>query len=622
MRDVLNIPIIDPESLDATSFTWLNYITMGDEEILKEQIEKESPTNFWLNTLKISLNDSRVLIKLVTLLKSKTFGGLADINDSMEETLVAALIYVGKYDQAYAVFKDLLSNKKETNYALILEVCLCLNHSIPLEVLQKIHEEQGKSLYQKIIPHLLSLKLNINYIHKWNNILVSNGDFPKASSAPMNPIFKTMIESENFRSFDNCLRSVAKHLKNHSGWIDKETSRYISKLIICSTSQQPKLHSLVSLYGVESFPKEFYFSLYARTRIDPTFLNFLLGQIGIDKNDPDLIEANVKSLSQAGDMQKFWNYIEKHADKIQSPKILIRMLSMHLKESRTLRKSFDFAIHILETYPNYKHSVVNTFILQRVNKTQCEFGLVESILEFERYLKENGYFDDKIQNSFIYADLRLLRIRSALERIQLLLSNPESFIDSSTIRNTQLILSRRFRRIPEDFLEEDEIPAHFIVKTVLRMQKHNKDCTMSTWNSILLQAVKAFTNTASEQFLLEVADHISLKSKLNLNPANPCHPLMQVFNDQLITQIIINGFLEPKRPWCGLETLVKLQAKGIFISKSHVKLQILKLMRRAGLTISEKQQLLKKDDSTVIPSTELDYEVVLGRINELQAKMM
>lgn len=616
LRDILKFPVMSPESLDEVSFAWMDYFTMGDEGTLFKQMEIEKPEIFWMKTIRVAISDEGLLRKIIGLLSQRSTENSMKFDGPISETLMASLLYVGKYEQAFHVYTNILTYSNNIQWDIILNVALALETDGPLRVLEAIHKEQGRNLYSLIIPNLKSLDLKENYIHSWNNKLIRLGDFPKSSSAPMNVIFQGMIETSNLQSFGNCLKNIAKHLEAPAEWLDAETSRLITNYIILSKDQESTFKTIMGLFGATAFQKQFYITLLHQSKIPTKTLTTFSGKAGIPQDDIRFREAKCKRLLDENP-EEFWRYTSELIEKVPPLRISLHILSLYLRDFNNLPKAFDFAVHLLTKYPFYQNLIAKTFIIESTSKLEAAGMSNDLILEFEKALKNEDAIDDKIQNYLIFSSLKLSYFRCAIERIELLLSNPVSVFETSTIENASRMLSRCSVRIPMDFAEAGESPNHYIMRLILRMHQHSESISEVTLNRILRRIVMNLEHEESEKFCLEVAEYVKSETRLNFDSSNARHPLRLVFDDNLITQILIRGFKNSDAPWSGLETLSKLQYEGVYIPKNLLKKHVIRTFRAHGLPNSERTKI----DPRKQMSTNLSIGVIVSKINEIEQRM-
>lgn len=613
LRDVLNFPVISPESLEGTSFAWMEYIAIGEEQSLLEQVEQEDMNGFWLKSIRIAISDDTILKNMIPVLKRKNLIDSSKISIPVEETLVASLLYAGKFDHAFLVFKVLLSKKIDLDWRPILNVCLSLENSDPLRVLENMYRHHGGSMYTTIISHLQDLKVKETYIHTWNNRLVSIGDFPKQSSKPMNKVFKTMLETSNTRSLEHCLKSIAGQVKTPPSWLDFESSKYISQYIIESKDQTSTLQSVVDLFGPATFRKPFWITLYYRTNVNTNLLKTMILKAGLTSNDQQFIEAHCSRLIKEGP-DKFWAFANSTVEEYNSPLLSLQILTMYVEQSQDLNKAYDFAIHLLSQYTNYTEKIIKTFVLGCTARLEGTYNSNKILLQFQDYLTKRGMMSDRAQNLFIYSDLKLSYIRSAIQRIEKMLANPDSVIDKGTLDHCYKILSsnRHLRNLP---VQDGESPVHYLLKLSLRMHKHCDEVSKLAWNSLLKKVATSFDITDTENFCKEVIDHVNRKSDLNFSSSNIKHPLRQIFDKRLIAKIILQGFKDPDAPWNGVALLSRLQSNGVYVPKNLVKKHVVELLKDNGLPNSEKKLYGHRKPLT---NANVSLELILDKINEIE----
>lgn len=620
MRDILKVPVVTPESLDRVSFAWLDYFAENDELNLQNNIKSETPEEFWMKTIRVAISDQQIMPQIVGFIRRNLKKTPFHVPESIGEILVSSLIYSGHYKHAFNVYKDLLSYKENVNWNLILDVCLVLPDGSPLRVFETIHRDRNEGLYLKIISHLKHLKLKEQYIHSWNNKLVLLGDFPKDSSAPMNPVFNSMVETNNFRSFENCLKHMVRHLKREDipHWLDDETSKYIAMCVKNAKDPASKVSHFISLYTPGSFKAQFFATLLHQTKIPSKKIMKLVSRAKIPENNTAIIEGKCKRLADS-DPQAFWAYTDKNVEQLPPLKISVQILSLYLQNSDKLINAMNFAEDLILKYPEYTFKLARAFIMGVTNKAIETKHLAhhQLIAEFEIFLRKEKLMSDEIENYLVFSELKLRHFESALMRIERLLAKPNAIIERGTIENTGRILSKNSRKLPRTFTAHGESQDHYIMRLILRMNNKCDEVSPQTWNVFLKQIIKNFDHTEVEKFCLEVIDCVKSQTELNFNSANAGHPLRLIFDDKLITSIMLHGLKDPLEPWSGLATLSKLQAKGVYIPMNLMKKRIIEVFRTSGLPNSDK----KKVNSKVLITSNLGIDLILQKINEIEQSM-
>ncbi|CCH42520.1 hypothetical protein BN7_2064 [Wickerhamomyces ciferrii] len=625
-RDVLNFPLFTADEIDKVSGVWIRYFGSGDEYDLITQLkEVRSINDFWLMTVKISLTDSLFMDKLITIIKSgsiETFIQQSSI--PLSETLVASLINAQRFDTAYYVFRDLLKHSKAVNWEPIFNVCLVSENSHSLKTLMLIHGEVENNFYKRLIPHLFKLKLKDHYIHKWSSVLISYNDFPKDSSAPLNPVFKSILETSNLRSLDNCIPKLAKSIENPEKWLDQETIKLFSQYIIVSKDSEGKLSKVLNTFGTQVFEvEEFWLPFFYKTNIQTSTLKTFMKKCNIDSSRSQNISEALDHRLFKEDPDKFLEAFNSKLDGKASLATFgdsLKLLKIHLQKSDNFEMAYEFAIHMIEKFPRYSEITASTYLTECMKFYKGDQKLRETLLKFENFILENKLLENhsKITGALIYMNLKLSRFGRAIEDIKTLISSDQK-IDQRTIHHSYETLKRNHRNIPNELIDKDVSNTNeFILKLVIKMSAKCPNISPITYNILLRDIVWVFNHQDSKLILNEIVDFLKTRQTSNISSNNEAHILKKIFDKELISDIIKKGFRNPKEPWCGITVIKELQEKGVHIEYSRVKRECLNYLDSLSLVTTDRAQNKVpwiKPSIGALPA--VDHNLFMSKVNEM-----
>jgi hypothetical protein len=590
LRDVLGFKFANGEQLEDVKHTWLSYVSMSDVDMLSDGVKEYGDVrDFWCLSIRLANGSPLIMNALIQLWRDPSMNTSLQMPIDTPELLVASLIYHEKFDSADRIFDSLLTHT-EINWKPIVDVSMALDSTKPLDLLTKLYSKAPKKqIYTTIMPHLRSMGLQESYLNRWNNILISMGDFPKESSLPMDVELRSMLDGLNMRSFKNCLNSLAK-LERPEDWLQVSTMKLLCEYILKSEDQQDALISVLkSTTPIKQ--RSFWRSLYTHSNIPFTALDDQLRRVGISPAHSSLTQARLKRSSKTT-TDHFWDIVASESRPIvinqSSASIVIATV-----RSSTLEKALDLALHLLSVDHSNKSQISRSFIVESTKEMLEKEERSDVLDRFERFLHDNGMMKDKIQNYFIYSDLSLGKINSAVSRLEFLLSS-NGHIDVKTVDHVLKYLTKMRQMGPRSFISDSGMSQR-VFNLTLRAVDQCEKIPDKTWNKILLETGEHYEMEMISEFFLKTVDMIKRKSYPNIPSMNPQHPLRQVFSDELTYKILDWGFMKnPENPWSGFELIKALEARGVYFQQNLVKKHLVKLTKILHKVPQDSQKIPKR----------------------------
>lgn len=590
LRDVLNFKFVDADTMEMVRHCWLDFVSMNDDvESVKEGLEGiDESRDFWCASIRLANGTPSVMSALFRVWSDISLREQLQQPSDLPELLIASLIYHEKYDMAHHIFSKILQMDDDINWRPIVDVSVSLDSPKPLEFLAllcSMRPAASTPLYPQIIPHLRSLGLQETHLNRWNNALVSMGDFPQDSSTQMDLELKSQLETCNIRSFTNCLRHLSKFEVGPS-WLQRTTAQIFVQYISSSKDQLDALKLVLQTCQIKNFHNVgFWIPLYSSTMIPFNVLDQRIQQTGLSHEHAAISQAKLKrSCKETGKSDEFWKMMaeESRADVIkQSSSSIISAII----QSSTLQKAYDMAIHLITVNPNQKLAICRAFItdvtkalMQKQSEVEGNLMDTSILSDFERYLLDNSLMNDRIANYYIFADLTFGDHESVKHRITQLLAAKDAFIDVRTVdRLLKFLESIRRSKLYDEVLYESMFD--ITVKALTQCRTQNEIPTR-TWTRILMEVGERYDMDMIHMFFVSTAQLVKSSTELNIHPSNKGHPLRQVFTDRLAYTILDWGFIKsPDDPWSGFELIKALEGEGVYFQENLLKKHLLKLTR-------------------------------------------
>lgn len=577
LRDVLGFKYTDPDTVELVRHSWLDFVTMNEDVgALQEGLHDcGDEDKFWSTSIRIANSSPMVMKALVEIWGDDVRRAELPVPNDLLETLIASLMYHENFEMSSKLVSRCLNNEKAINWKPMVDVAISFHNPTPLEFLAKIWSSNtSPDIYLQVMPHLRSLGLKEPYLNRWNNSLVGIGAFPRDSSMPLNVELKSQLDTANLRSFQNCLKNLAKYEKDPH-WLKNPTSLLFLRYILESKDQLDALKTALDSCHVDSFNMSFWKTLYIYSSIPFDELDQRLRQTKFSPENTTIVTAKLRRTSKEKPAE-FWTMLasESRADVIGKSYLPILVATI---QCSTLEKAMDLALHVLSLDSvNNKFEICKAFIVESTKVIKDDPKRIEQSMvldQFEEFLKENMLMNDELENYFIFSDLSLKHYDSAVERLEMMIESKRT-IDVRTLDHLLKVLSwMRKTHKREDIIEN-------MFRATVSALEQCKEIPSKTWNGILMEVGEHYDMAMIRTFLLRTTELVSAQCHLNIHPSNPNHPLRQVFNDKLTYSILDWGFIkEPENPWAGLDLIRELETKGIYFQENLIKKHLLKLTR-------------------------------------------
>ncbi|ONH67353.1 hypothetical protein BON22_2803 [Cyberlindnera fabianii] len=615
LRDVLKIKQMDHTTLNSIQHAWLLFVSVNDLSDLKDVVSQHDPAEVWRGSIRLANASPMILNGLVNIWKSEETRNELNMLPDTPELLVGSLIYHQKYDTAFSVFETLLKDEKDVHWAPIIDVCIALENTEGMKILSRIYDcYSQKKLHSEVLRHLRELKLREPYINQWNNVFVAAGDFPQESSEYLNQEFESMLESSNLRSMKNCIKNLAGY-KKPAGWLRPSTEKILVRYITQSKEQVECLLETLRSFGARNFTLEFWKDVYALSTVPTTMLDHRLKLVDIDINHPTISASRIKRLSNEN-IESFWKIISAESRQTVLNKSSLSILTVAVKSS-SIDKAYDYCLHLLSLHPKLKDHISKTFIFEMTKKIQSEKTHSDVLSRFESFLEGNELMSDKIQNYFIHSDLVMSKYHSAIKRLESLLSQPDSVVESKTVDSVVKHLTRTQKDVTPQLGLFDDNLSYQILDLTLRCLDHCTELNNRTWRRLLMIVGKTYEMDQVSTFFINIVPRLHDQSTgLRLHPANQNHPLRQVFDEKMLKNVLEWGFMKtPDNPWCGFELIKSLEKEGVYVPENFMKKHLVRLTKvlHGGSEVYIPKRL--RDERRTVP---LDVSSTVDTINRIQ----
>jgi hypothetical protein len=641
LRDVVGIPVFSREEQDYCHQAWLDYCMMHDVEILQDEIfrKEATPHDFWTNSLKIVIQTPHFLPPLSRLLEDPEMVKLLKVPGDYPERLICMLFYHEKHDYAKTLIDRFLSSRSDINWKLMLQVCLVSENNTALEIFSKIYVESPKKdgPYCSIMDSLRELHLKENFVNRWSNRLISCGGLSDIKSDSLNADLNSKLDSMNLKSFESCLLTLSKEPKAKT-WLSEETALLFARYVTSYPDKQQEtvLRRTLIQFHDQNFAVSFWTQIYRTSKINIEVLDSLSqGSSGdkgpSSKEENELIKSKAKHLVVQNDQKRFWRFVEEETK--DNNQLLVKlspeMLTMKIRDSNNLHQALEFAKHVIKSSigkSKNQQALIKLFIIEATHAITSRklFHHTKVMDRFENFLLIEGLLDSKIHNYFIYYELQVLKLKSAVKRLRSLseISEPSISVQtidsvvSSLFRNVKLLEKQNVFPVRENSVD----PIQFqILELIFHCHPHCvTDFKPITWGRILDNIVETFKFEQARPFLIKIRNFIveNNEAMKNVHPSNPTYPLRIAFSDQLIRKIIHRGFIESsENPWQGYEFVRELEKSGVFVSETILKGHLMKYIKTLHGLPGVKRKWRRLSAEREKPIT--DVESTVEKLNQI-----
>ncbi len=574
ITEVLSINEFDKKDMSHIEAEWLKEVPVIKYPAKAKTMKKQQDIDlFWELTIKGAVSNPQMLSAVIDYMKN--------IERQKKNLLVWSRFYdvlIGSLidsspELAFDVHQALYPKCLPRSWKSIIYAAINSNNENAINVLDKIHRSlkpHHRHFYDILIPYLLE-KGQVRLAYHSHRLLLTRGDFPR-NSRGMNDVLEFMIRYQPPTVVINFIRKLKTQYRkkvNTKGWFNTSTAMLLLPWF--------KKHDIIHLArflkafddSAKLMPELFWGMLYncfnssdvdnilSMFKVQRTHLihQFQLGSSGSNTEEFKRVLVNMKRENIPLTLKCYATTINVLCQTGDYEKAYSLALDLMMNKKTSLYSS------VLKVIPPYFMTACNRA------KDPIAYQKLE---EFYHLLTVEQLLTDHLRNLHIQAGLIYDNYPMVIKDLEMLISS-NGMIEPRTVSlyaKTILFSTNKLK---------SGKPSNAMTATVSLLFKCHEigvDIDPWVWRNTLEYTGYQESFETTRNFALWLASTFG-SLDLPISSRDPKHPLRIIFNDGILSRIIVWGFKYfPSNPWEGLRLIKELEESGVYVRKSVIKKRI------------------------------------------------